>query len=153
MTPTWGKHAFSILTPQCCDGLSGILPTTESDSAVSCLWQSLTPRCPAYTTESDSASSCLPQSLTPYRPAYHRVWLRIVLPIIKSHYAVFRLPLSVTLRCRTVSWLTNYEIGFIDGKMRLKYGNILPNYNVRFWCTFSKFNFKLSSPSAHFCAP
>ena len=63
--------------------LLGVLPTAESDSAVSLPLQSQTSRCPAHcrvrlrgvlpTAESDSAVSCLPQSQTPRCPAYRRV--------------------------------------------------------------------------------
>ena len=78
--------------------LSGEMPTTESDFAVSCPQQSQTMQCPALnrvrlssvlpSTESDSAVSCPQQSQTSQCPALSRVRLHSVLPSAESDYAV-----------------------------------------------------------------
>ena len=89
--------------------LCGVLPTTESDFAVSFIPRSLTLRCPAYhrvwlcsvgpTTESDSAVSVIPRCLTQPCPAYYGVWLCGLLHTTESDSAVSCLPQSLTLLC------------------------------------------------------
>ena len=103
--------------------LCGVLPITQSDSAVYCLTQSLTQRYPAFhkavvTTlwihflckhfnisvdiicmKKILAVSCLLQNLNQRCPAFHKVWLCSVLPITQSDSAVSCLSQSLTLRC------------------------------------------------------
>ena len=93
--------------------LRSVLPSTESDSAVSCPQQSQTPQCPALSrvrlhsvlpsAESDFAVSCPQQSQTPQCPALSRVRLRSVLPSTESDSAVSCPQQSQTSRCPALS--------------------------------------------------
>ena len=99
------------LTP-CCPAYHGdwhraVLPTTETDTALSCLPRRLTPLYPAYQdcqhcpahlrdllsvvlpiAEADSTLSCLPRRLTPLYPAYHSDWISIFLCTSETHSSI-----------------------------------------------------------------
>ena len=63
--------------------VNGVIPAAVSDFMVSCLQQSLTPWCHAYSGVWLKVS-CLQRSMTQWCHAYSRVWVNGVIPAVES---------------------------------------------------------------------